>query len=210
MNLPSDKFSTTKVSLIRRVARNAGLAAERERDGCANASGVRGLRGGRIVDHADRGAGGVVADQRAQHARGVGIAAGAGIVLGVGDDDRLARACRQLHRVAHALVGRVDAAVEIVFVALDQRGDVVRRRVGIGLRPAIGEHARPAIAENPPPESPARTTASAPRRSPAPPASGRCLCVGWSLVHCQLIGIRNGNCRNAFARRCLVRSSSAR
>ena len=23
--------------------------------------------------------------------------------------------------------------------------------------------------------------------------------VGWSLVHCQLIGIRNGNCRNAFA-----------
>ena len=26
--------------------------------------------------------------------------------------------------------------------------------------------------------------------------------VGWSLVHCQLIGIRNGNCRNAFAKRC--------
>ena len=26
--------------------------------------------------------------------------------------------------------------------------------------------------------------------------------VGWSLVHCQLIGIRNGSCRKAFAKRC--------
>ena len=51
------------------------------------------------------------------------------------------------HRVAHAIVGREDAAVEIVFVALDQRGDVVRRRVGIRLGLAIREHARPAIPE---------------------------------------------------------------
>ena len=29
------------------------------------------------------------------------------------------------------------------------------------------------------------------------------LLQGSSLVHCQLIGIRNGNCRNAFANFCL-------
>ena len=106
---------------------------------------MRGLGGFRVADHADRGACGVVADQRAQHAGGVGIAAGAGIVLGVGDDDRLLRALRKFHGEAHALVGRIDAAVEIVFVALDQRCDLVRGGIGIGLRPAIGEHARPAI-----------------------------------------------------------------
>ena len=43
-----------------------------------------------IVDHAGRGTLGLVAHQRPQHAGRVGIAAGAGIVLGVGDDDRLA------------------------------------------------------------------------------------------------------------------------
>ena len=78
----------------------------------------------RIVDHADRGAGGIVADQRAQHAGGVGIAAGARIVLGVGDDDRFARARGEFHRVAHALVGRVDAAVEIALVADDEFCDL--------------------------------------------------------------------------------------
>ena len=145
-----DEFSVGQVFddeclLIRRVARNARFAAERQRDGRADAGGMRGLGGGGIEDHADRGALCVVADQRAQHARGVGIAAGAGIVLGVGDDDRLVRARRQFHGVAHALVGREDAAVEIVFVALDQRGDVVRSGVGVGLRPAIGEHARSAM-----------------------------------------------------------------
>jgi hypothetical protein len=34
--------------------------------------------------------------------------------------------------------------------------------------------------------------------------------LGWSLVHCQEIGIRNGNCRNAFAKRAFVFSISAR
>ena len=52
---------------------------------------------------------------------------------------------RQFHRVAHAFVGRIDAAVEIVFMADDERCHRVRRGVGIGLGPAIGEHARPAI-----------------------------------------------------------------
>ena len=111
------QFFDDESLLVGRIARDARLAAERQRDGGADAGGMRGLRRGGIVDHADRGACGVVADQRAQHAGGVGIAAGAGIVLGVGDDDRLARGPRQFHRVAHALVGRIDAAVEIVLVA---------------------------------------------------------------------------------------------
>ena len=34
--------------------------------------------------------------------------------------------------------------------------------------------------------------------------------AGWSLVHCQEIGIRNGNCRKAFAKRCFGFKISAR
>ena len=130
---------------VRRVTRNARSAAERERDGGTFAGGVRGLCRGGIADHADGGAGGVVADQRAQHAGGVGIAAGAGIVLGVGDDDRLVRVPRQFHGVAHALVGRKDAAVKIVLVTDNEFCHFVRGSVSIGLRPAIGEHARSAV-----------------------------------------------------------------
>ena len=106
---------------------------------------MRGLRRSGIVDHAGRGALGVVADQRAQHARGVGIAAGAGIVLGVGDHDRLGRGLRQFHRMQHAFVGREDAAVEIILVTDNDVRDGIGRGVGIFLRPAIGEHARPAM-----------------------------------------------------------------
>ena len=101
----------------------------------------------RIVDHAGCGAGRLVAYQRSQHARGVGIAASAGIVLGVGDDDRLTCRFRQLHREAHAVIGRIDAAVEIVLVALHQRHQFVGCGIRIGLRPAVGKHARPAIPE---------------------------------------------------------------
>ena len=133
--------------LVGRIAGNAGLAAERQRDGGADAGRMRGLGRLRIVDHAGRGADRLVAHQRAQHAGGVGIAAGAGIVLGVGDDDRLGGGLRQFHRVAHAVVGRIDLAVEIVFVAFDQRGDLIGRGIRIGLRSAIGEHARSAMAE---------------------------------------------------------------
>ena len=38
----------------------------------------------------------------------------------------LLRGLRQFHRVAHAFVGRIDAAVEIVLMAFDQRGQLVR------------------------------------------------------------------------------------
>ena len=100
-----------------------------------------------IVDHAGGGALGVVAHQRAQHARGVGIAAGARIVLGVGDHDRLVRGLRQLHRMQHAFVGREDAAVEIVLVADDDVHDGIGRGVGMRLGHAVGEHARSAIRE---------------------------------------------------------------
>ena len=94
-----------------------------------------------------RGAGGVVANQRAQHAGGVGIAAGTGIVLGVGNDDRLARGLCQFHRVTDAVVRRIDAAVEIVLMAFDQGDQFVGCSICIGLGLAIGEHARSAIPE---------------------------------------------------------------
>src|SRR5260370_17133772 len=67
--------------LVRRIARNARLAAERERDGRAYTSGMRGLGRLRIIDHADRGALGVVADQRAHHAVAVATAPPALILL---------------------------------------------------------------------------------------------------------------------------------
>ena len=52
----------------------------------------------------------------------VGIAAGAGIVLGIGDHDRFRRAFRQPHGVLNAVVGRIDLAVEVVLVADHQMG----------------------------------------------------------------------------------------
>jgi len=82
-----------------------------------------------IVDHPGRSPRRVVADQCAQHACGVGIAAGAGIILGVGDDDRLAGVLCQLHGVAYAFVRRIYAAVKIVLVAFDQRHQFVVRAV---------------------------------------------------------------------------------
>ncbi len=141
------QFFDDEAFLIRRVARDAGLAAERKRHGGADARGMRGLGRLRIVDHAGRRARRLVADQRAQHACRVGIAAGAGIVLGVGDDDRLAGVLRQLHGVAHAVVGRIDAAVEIVLMALDQRHQFVGGCIRIGLRRAVGEYAGATIPE---------------------------------------------------------------
>ena len=108
---------------------------------------MRGLGRFRIDDDADRGVGGAIADQRAQHAGGVGVAAGAGIILGIGNDNRLAGKSCRLHRKPHAIIGREDAAVEIAFMAGDERGDPVRGRIRVGLGPAIGEHARAAVGE---------------------------------------------------------------
>src|SRR5437762_14326175 len=95
----------------------------------------------RIVDHAGCGAGRLVAYQRSQHARGVGIAASAGIVLGVGAADRLTSRFPQLHREAHAVTGRIDAAAEIALAALDETCALAGRSVGAALPPAIGHHA---------------------------------------------------------------------
>ena len=147
MKLPSDSFSTMNVSLYGASPGIPDLPPSASVTVAPGPACMRSLGRLRIVDHAGGGARRAVAHQRAQHTRGVGIATGAGIVLGIGDDDRPLRAFRKLHRKPNAFVGRIDLAVEIVFMACDDVGDLVRRRVRIGLCPAIGEHARPAIGE---------------------------------------------------------------
>ncbi len=54
---------------------------------------------------------------------------------------------RQLHGVAHAVVGRPDLAVEVILMAFDEGGDRIGRCIGIGLGPAIGHDARAAMDE---------------------------------------------------------------
>ena len=108
---------------------------------------MRGPRRRRIDDDADRGALRAVAHERMRHAHRIGIAACSGIVLGVGDHDGFRRGCRQRHRLAHALVGLEDAAVERCLARHHPGRDDVGRAVGIGLRRAIGQHRRPAIGE---------------------------------------------------------------
>jgi len=96
------------------LAGNSGFAAERELM-AALCPAV--CAASRTPDRRSRQSrpGGAVAGPARAACRGVGIAAGAGIVLRVGNHDRLARARCQLHRVAHALRRRVNAAVEIAF-----------------------------------------------------------------------------------------------
>ena len=75
----------------------------------------------RIDDQADGGIARAVANQRAQHAGGVGAAARAGIVLRVGDDDRARRIARHAHGGLHGLVGVMQRAAESGFAASTAR-----------------------------------------------------------------------------------------
>ena len=49
--------------------------------------------------------------------------------------------------MTHAIIGRIDAAVESVLLGNDRRRNFVCRFVRIRLRPAVGEHARPTVDE---------------------------------------------------------------
>ena len=101
-----------------------------------------------VDDQADGGASRIVRDQRAQHARRVGIAAGAGIVLRVGDDDgaRGAR-LRDGHGALHALIRRQHLAREGHLLVGDHRREMVRGMVGLRLAAAIGDDGGAAIGE---------------------------------------------------------------
>ncbi|MNQ71466.1 hypothetical protein D3C85_861340 [compost metagenome] len=87
------------------IARHAGLPAQAQPHRGAHPRG-RGLahRLG-IIEEAQRRILRVGGHQRAQHARGVGVAARAGIVLRVGDDHRARGAGCQGLRAAHGLGG---------------------------------------------------------------------------------------------------------
>ncbi len=131
----------------RRVAGNAGFAAERQRHGLSRTGRMRRARRFRIDDHADGGLRRAILQQRTQHAGSIGIAAGTGIVLRIRNHDRPRRGRRARHGASHAFVGREDAPVECTFLIGNQFEDGVCRLVRISLRLAIGDHHRPAIGE---------------------------------------------------------------
>ncbi len=106
-----------------------------------------GTRGFRIDDDPDGGFFCAVFQQCAQHAGGVGIAAGAGIVLGVGDDDRSGRGRGQRHGVNNAFVRREDSPVECALLIGDQLANGVGSLVRIVLGLAIGDDHRAAVRE---------------------------------------------------------------
>jgi hypothetical protein len=77
-----------------------------------------GLGGVGVEDHADGGVLGVGRNKRAQHARGIGVATRAGVVLGVGDDHGSVRAgVRDGHRAGNSVIGRQHLAVEGVLLS---------------------------------------------------------------------------------------------
>src|SRR3546814_7897438 len=75
--------------------------------------------------------------QCVQDAGGVGTAAGAGVVLHVGDDDRLDAVARQGHGGLHGFVGRVDLAAEIGLGVEHGARHGVGGGVGVGLGVAV-------------------------------------------------------------------------
>ena len=101
---------------------------------------MRGQRRGRIDDQADGGIARAVANQRAQHAGGVGAAARAGIVLRVGDDDRARRIARHAHGGLHGLVGVMQRAAESGFGRQHRAFHFARGRVGLRLRGGVRPH----------------------------------------------------------------------
>src|SRR5204863_260517 len=69
----------------RRVAGDARLAAQRESDGRPLSGLMRALRGLRVDEQPENGVFGILQDQLTQQPGGIAVAAGAGIVLGVGE-----------------------------------------------------------------------------------------------------------------------------
>ena len=128
----------------RRVAGDARLAAEPDREFGADTHGVCRARGGGVHHQSDGCALRTGGHQRSQHAGGVGIAAGAGIVLRVGDDYRPRGALRDRHREPDAVVGCEHLHLEIGLGLRHQRRDPVGRAIHCGDIGAESEDRRPA------------------------------------------------------------------
>ena len=67
----------------------------------------------RVSDEADRGAFSPVAEQGAEHAHGVGISAGAGIILSIGDNDRPCGLLGQFHGDLNAFIRIIGLSLEV-------------------------------------------------------------------------------------------------
>ena len=131
----------------RLVPGHAGPGADAEGDFAPLPRLMGDRRGLRIVEIGEDGAFRMAAHQALQQADAIGVAAGAGIVLGVGEDDR------QIGRVApgpgigDGLVRRPDPAGEGRF-RRPHRGDQVRRRPVRGLLGfGIGDDGRAAFGD---------------------------------------------------------------
>ena len=88
---------------------------------------------------------GTFAQQRLDQPHRIGIAARAGIVLGVGQDHRAPGTSGEPHGFPHSLVGLIDAAGEIRLRLGYGRRQTVGDAVGRALVLAIGQHGRAAI-----------------------------------------------------------------
>ena len=83
--------------------------------------------------------------QRAQQTDGIRAAAGAGVILNVGEDDRLRGAVRQTQRLGDGLVRLVNAPGKIGFARMDGGGDPVGGGFGGVAVVAIDDKRRAAI-----------------------------------------------------------------
>ncbi|KGD18181.1 transcriptional regulator, LysR family domain protein [Burkholderia pseudomallei] len=131
----------------RRVAPHARAAAQTQADARADARAVRGGRGVGIPDHAHRRVPRAAAQQRAHHAHRIGVAARAGVVLRIGDDDGPGRRAAQADRLGGRRVGREQRHAPARLVAdelREQRVGRALRRVGLE---RVRPYGRPALRE---------------------------------------------------------------
>jgi len=104
----------------RHLAGISDLAADRLIEQRALASSSRRRGGFGIDDHPDHRPLGALRNESAQQADRVGGAAGARIVLDIGQHDRLSRITRQKERLADRLLGRVELSGKGGFALVDR------------------------------------------------------------------------------------------
>ena len=174
----------------------------------ADAGGMRGARRRRVVQQAQRhlareALAGAGCEQRMQHAGGVAVAAGAGVVLRVGDDHRLVAALAasaSARATASAGCSRSSGHLRAA------RSRSSRQRLHGRARSrhrAVAEDHRPAFGEVGRREAHREAQAHAAAARPARARSSIDAAAGSIIVHCAFSGSRKG-------RRSLVRGPGAR